>query len=150
MRLVVFGWLIVASLLPGSGVAASSPHSGGDYHGIVVAIIDGARLRLAHDGGGEIRVRLTCGGTDPAPSGEALDDALSDLLLGRRVTVHASHWDRGYLVGEVTLDGASITGEMRERELLSTGPESDSCVGTQAHVTPRHLAGPAHPTEAKP
>lgn len=76
----------LAGLLTLPALANAAP--GDIYRGTVVAVIDANTLRVARQGGGEIRVRLP-----DAPGVEALRNELQ----GHAIEVREDHWENGLI-----------------------------------------------------
>lgn len=79
----------------------------GIYTGTVVSVIDARTLRIAKDGGGEIRIRLL--GSDQRDKREAtepsLEGARAGLMPGHRVHIEPVRWEGGILEGHLWLEG---------------------------------------------
>ncbi len=98
-------FISLALLLSSSALAAPE-----EYQGIVNHIYDGATIRIAYKGG-QIRVRLVDLPSTYAANGR---EALASRLLGKKVSVKAVRWQKGYLLGRVFADGRCVCGEPAE------------------------------------
>jgi micrococcal nuclease len=102
--------VLVALALTALGGAASASEA---YEGRVYYVADGDTLRMLYQGG-QIRVRLE--GVDAPercqPHGAEARAALADRVLDRVIRVEGDRWERGHLVGRVTVDGLDVAREM--------------------------------------
>ncbi len=89
-------------------VQASEALTGPHYTGRVNHVFDASTIRVAY-GGGQIRVKLAA---IDGPYAQEAKRALAEQVLGKQVKVEEHHWQQGYLVGQVSVDGKGICAEL--------------------------------------
>ncbi len=100
--------LLLVALAIYSPVQASQALYGAEYTGRVNHVFDASTIRVAYKGG-QIRVKLAA---IQAPYALQAKQALARQLLGKNVKIKELHWQDGYLVGRVSVDGKSVCAEL--------------------------------------
>ena len=100
--------LLTLALIMYLPVQASQALSGPEYNGQVNHVYDASTIRVAYKGG-QIRVKLAA---IDAPYAHEAKQALARQVLGKQVKVEELRWQRGYLVGRVSVDGKGICTEL--------------------------------------
>jgi hypothetical protein len=131
--------------------AQSTPAGGAEeiYTGTVMSVIDPRTLRIAKDGGGEIRVHIPPStehetGQVAGPEGQ---DGLTDLILGQHVRVRTVRWERGILLGHLSIYesaiGTSPLPAMGNHSERPTQPTLEPPSRPQPQVPPAAMASEA-------
>lgn len=97
--------LTLATYLP---VQVTSALTGPEYTGRVNHVFDASTIRVAYKGG-QIRVKLAA---IDAPYAQRAKQALARQVLGKNVQVEELRWQKGYLVGRVSVDGKGLCAEL--------------------------------------
>ena len=87
------------------GLHAARPQ---EYVGRVDHIYDGQTVRVFYRGG-QIRVRLPAIET---PQAQKAKQTLAKLVSGKTVRITEIRWDKGYLIGNLTVDDKDVRSEL--------------------------------------
>lgn len=121
-------WILGALLLHVAiGLQAAQPQ---EYVGRVDHIYDGQTVRIFYRGG-QIRVRLPAIET---PDPLRAKQALTELVAGKTVRVREIRWDKGYLVGYLSVDNQDVGAELvrvGHARVARTGTADDGPDGLQ-------------------